>query len=212
MERELEAAELQCAALQAARDFWIETAVAPGASDASLSSEAGWLHEEALAQLEQEAAQLSEEAAQCEALTSAEALPTWARRCPWRNELDVCAGQLERISLRFDATKRLLDSAHDERQWLTMSAQAVRDRLAQAERATAAEEARTTKLQTEHRQALAAVEALLQRWPAQDAGASGRPVAYHQARALLEAQCVRHPVWLFSSKSDFVATILCCQL
>ncbi|CAE8604580.1 unnamed protein product, partial [Polarella glacialis] len=56
-------------------------------------------------------------------------LPPWAQRCVWRDELDIRAGQLERISLQFDATKRSLDAANEELQWQATSAEALRVRL-----------------------------------------------------------------------------------
>merc|ERR1712232_957390 len=72
-----------------------------------------------------------------------EDLPTWAQRCTWRDQLDVRAGQLERISLKFDATKRSLDAANEELQWQATSAEALRMRLADVVRAVRNEDEKT---------------------------------------------------------------------
>ncbi|CAJ1400676.1 unnamed protein product [Effrenium voratum] len=74
-----------------------------------------------------------------EVLASTRQLPDWSQRCAWRDELDIRAGQLERISLQFDTTKRSLDAANEELQWQATSAEALRIRLADVLRATAAE-------------------------------------------------------------------------
>merc|ERR1719487_1364964 len=85
-------------------------------------------------------------------------LPPWAHRCIWRDELDVRAGQLERISLQFDATKRSLDAANEELQWQATSAEALRMRLADVLRAIQTEEAKTSELREEHSQSQTEVE------------------------------------------------------
>merc|ERR1719359_24268 len=96
-------------------------------------------------------------------------LPVWANRCGWRDELDVRAGQLERISLQLDATKRSLDAANEELQWQATSAEALRMRLADVLRAIQAEEVKTVELREEHRQSQSEVEELLKHWPSRDA-------------------------------------------
>lgn len=78
-------------------------------------------------------------------------LPAWAHRCVWRDELDVRAGQLERVSLRFDATKRSLDAANEELQWQATSAEALRMRLADLLRAAKLEELKAWDFRVEQR-------------------------------------------------------------
>jgi len=117
--------------------------------------------------MEAECSRLRSEVEACEqglADNQSGQLPTWAHRCVWRDELDVRAGQLERISLQFDATKRSLDAANEELQWQATSAEALRMRLADVQRAIKGEEAKTSELRAEHRQSQNSVEALLQHW------------------------------------------------
>jgi len=90
--------------------------------------------------------------------------PVWAARCTWRDELDVRAGQLERISSQFDAAKRSLDAANEELQWQATRAEAMRMRLIDLQTAANAEDARTSELRLAHRKSLNAVEALLKLW------------------------------------------------
>lgn len=102
-------------------------------------------------------------------------MPSWAQRCVWRDELDVRAGQLERISLQFDATKRSLDAANEELQWQATSAEGLRGRLADVLRLIHTEEAKTSALREEHRQSQSEVEELLKQWPARDSGMPTMP-------------------------------------
>merc|ERR1712039_1085342 len=101
-----------------------------------------------------------------EMIASGDQIPSWSHRCTWRDELDVRAGQLERISLQFDATKRSLDAANEELQWQATSVEALRMRLADTARAARIEDQRTNEFRTAHRQSLRAVEELLRRWTA----------------------------------------------
>merc|ERR1719321_1824835 len=77
-----------------------------------------------------------------------DALPAWAHRCIWRDELDVRAGQLERISFQFDATKTSLDSAGDELQRHAARAEDLRRRLAESWHSLRAERVRSRELQS----------------------------------------------------------------
>lgn len=120
-----------------------------------------------------------------------EQLPPWAHRCTWRDELDVRAGQLERISLQFDATKRSLDAANEELQWQATSAEALRMRLADVLRAVKAEELKTGELHTGHMMSKEAVQQLLECWTHARGGANGGsaagglPLVCQQAQLLL---------------------------
>merc|ERR1712046_373728 len=91
-------------------------------------------------------------------------LPAWAHRCMWRDELDVRAGQLERISLEFDKTKRSLDAANEELQWQATSAEALRMRLADVLRAARNEDLRTNEHRESCRRSFDAVEGMLRDW------------------------------------------------
>lgn len=102
--------------------------------------------------LEQRAMQASEK----------EHLPAWAHRCVWRDELDIRAGQLERISFQFDATKGSLDIAGDELQRQASTAEELRRNLAQAWRALRAERGRSRELQGKLKESERRVEDLLQ--------------------------------------------------
>lgn len=150
---------------------------------------------EATEALEAEIRLLHEEIEACELSlstatdTRSEPLPPWAQRCVWRDELDVRAGQLERISLQFDAMKRSLDAANEELQWQATSAEALRMRLTDVLRAIRAEEAKTKQLRAEHRQSRLVVEELLQQWTQTCREGSGRslPMICQQAEWLLES-------------------------
>ncbi|CAE8740052.1 unnamed protein product, partial [Polarella glacialis] len=113
-------------------------------------------------------------------------LPPWAQRCVWRDELDIRAGQLERISLQFDATKRSLDAANEELQWQATSAEALRVRLEAVLLAAEAEERRGAEVGAEERRREPAAEELLRRWASLRPGAP-LPLAFQQARQLLDA-------------------------
>lgn len=91
-----------------------------------------------------------------------EQLPAWAHRCIWRDELDVRAGQLERISFQFDATKGSLDKAGDELQRQASAAEEVRRELAEAWRGLREERGRSRGLQCKLKDSERRVEDLLQ--------------------------------------------------
>merc|ERR1712150_47816 len=95
--------------------------------------------------------------------TDGDQLPAWAHRCTWRDELDVRAGQLERISLQFDATKRSLDAANEELQWQARSAEDLRMRLAVVLQAIQTEDRKTEELRAEHQQSEGAVQELVEK-------------------------------------------------
>lgn len=201
LERELEASELNCAALEG-RLRHVRNVQRSQADNVSDDNQA--------AALEAECARLRSETEACEqALAAAHdratasgqrgRLPAWAHRCVWRDELDVRAGQLERISLQFDATKRSLDAANEELQWQATSAEALRMRLADVLRSIQNEEAKTSDLREEHQQCQSEVEELLSRWPpremaplgtgggpAEVEGAQTLPIVCQQAHWLLE--------------------------
>mmetsp|Transcript_72480 Transcript_72480/g.172786 ORF Transcript_72480/g.172786 Transcript_72480/m.172786 type:complete len:524 (-) Transcript_72480:23-1594(-) len=126
--------------------------------------------EEELKNLEAEVAAWKEklEASQCcNTSTAATAdkyalVPHWARTCPWRADLDVRAGQLERISQQLDGTKRMLDSASEDLQWQATSAEALRMRLGDVLRAIKTEQLKTEQLRSEHQAGEASLEELLQ--------------------------------------------------
>merc|ERR1712039_144416 len=99
-----------------------------------------------------------------EMIASGDQIPSWSHRCTWRDELDVRAGQLERISLQFDATKRSLDAANEELQWHATSAEALRLRLSDVMRAVEAEEVKTSALHSEYQQSEVVVKSLLLSW------------------------------------------------
>eukprot|EP00747_Dinoflagellata_sp_TGD_P217833 gnl/TRDRNA2_/TRDRNA2_90180_c0_seq1.p1 gnl/TRDRNA2_/TRDRNA2_90180_c0~~gnl/TRDRNA2_/TRDRNA2_90180_c0_seq1.p1 ORF type:complete len:230 (-),score=52.04 gnl/TRDRNA2_/TRDRNA2_90180_c0_seq1:26-640(-) len=149
------------------------------------------------AELEAECRRLREEVTACEeALDSLgsdrdrQALPAWAHRCVWRDELDVRADQLERISLQFDATKHSLDAANEELQWQATSAEALRMRLADVLRTIKAEEAEAAELLAEQRQSENAVEELLQqhtRPGGESPGGRNLTLVCQQAQWLLES-------------------------
>jgi len=111
-------------------------------------------------------------------------MPTWATRCAWRDELDLRAGQLERTSLQFDATKRSLDAANEELQWQATSAEALRTRLTDVLRATSAEERRAQEAFAEEARRCSSLQDLLQRWAKMKPGAP-LPPAFLQAQQLL---------------------------
>lgn len=136
----------------------------------------------------EEEARLKEELRACqEALASVPGrgqLPSWAQRCAWRDELDLRAGQLERISLQFDATKRSLDAANEELQWQATSAEALRVRLADVLRASTVEAQRSEEVRAEEEKRSARLQALLERWSA--LRPESLPSACQQAKQLLE--------------------------
>lgn len=117
-------------------------------------------------------------------------MPTWATRCAWRDELDLRAGQLERTSLQFDATKRSLDAANEELQWQATSAEALRTRLTDVLRATSAEERRGQEAFAEEARRSSSLQDLLQRWAKMKPGAP-LPPAFLQAQQLLRPSVSR---------------------
>ncbi|CAJ1362272.1 unnamed protein product [Effrenium voratum] len=123
-----------------------------------------------------------------EVLASTRQLPDWSQRCAWRDELDIRAGQLERISLQFDTTKRSLDAANEELQWQATSAEALRIRLADVLRATAAEERRNQEVLSEEMRRSQALQALLSRWTQLRPDAP-LPPACVQAQQLVQEAC-----------------------
>lgn len=137
------------------------------------------------ASLEAECARLRSELEACEqAFASASTpvaspgnrgkLPAWAHRCVWRDELDVRAGQLERISLQLDATKRSLDAANEELQWQATSAEALRMRLEDVLRSIQVEEAKSRDLREAFLRSQSQVEELLRHWPPREMTGPGR--------------------------------------
>lgn len=108
-----------------------------------------------------------------------ELLPPWASRCIWRGELDIRAGQLDRISLQFNATKRSLDAANEELRLQATSTHELHVRVANILRAVRAEEQKTCELQAEHEECERVVQELLQQSVGHSSGA-GLPFVYHQ--------------------------------
>lgn len=202
LESDLEASQLSCAALRSAREFWaasMQTAVDAEAEpqgqrmdECHLSDEeaAAASCEEAEADAEAECRRLEAEVAACEQAlaqsSNGESIPPWARRCAWRGELDIRAGQLERISMQFDTTKRSLDAANEELQWQATSAEALRMRLAEVLRAAKVEEAKAREFRAEQEQSEGAIRELLEHWSEASAAGGPLPLACHQARWLLE--------------------------
>eukprot|EP00927_Polykrikos_kofoidii_P027513 TRINITY_DN2416_c3_g1_i1.p1 TRINITY_DN2416_c3_g1~~TRINITY_DN2416_c3_g1_i1.p1 ORF type:complete len:531 (-),score=110.84 TRINITY_DN2416_c3_g1_i1:217-1809(-) len=209
LEHELEASELDCLALKHACNHLMMSASSGDASerepymlseDAPVINSSGEFESQAdqsVAALQAECADLRTEVAACKEMlafsTSHDRLPAWAHRCTWRDELDVRAGQLERISLEFDETKRNLDFANDELQWQATSAEALRMRLSDALRATKSEDMRTRELRAMHGQSLRAVEELVQQWTrpgghaVRDSTGTSLPLVVQQAQMLLES-------------------------
>lgn len=172
--------------------------VAAALGESAPEGEAQRLLERQLSELETERVRLEEEVNTCEGAMGMrekdlDGEPLWAARCIWRDQLDVRAGQLERISLQFDATKRQLDAANEELQWQATSAEALRMRLADVLRQTQVEEVKVGELREEHRESQVVVEELAEQWKAQasvDDGEDGRqalPLVVQQAQWLLEA-------------------------
>merc|ERR1712048_1448639 len=127
-------------------------------------------------------------------LAKHERLPVWASRCTWRDELDVRAGQLERISLEFDKTKRSLDAANEELQWQATSAEALRMRLADVVRASRNEDLKTNEHRESCQRSFDAVEGLVHDWSSEsstsamkDKEGNSLPLVVQQARWLLES-------------------------
>eukprot|EP00931_Biecheleriopsis_adriatica_P108101 TRINITY_DN82436_c0_g1_i1.p1 TRINITY_DN82436_c0_g1~~TRINITY_DN82436_c0_g1_i1.p1 ORF type:complete len:433 (+),score=134.34 TRINITY_DN82436_c0_g1_i1:50-1300(+) len=170
-QQELEASELTCAELRAATRCWIDG----GTADEADAEDEFRLRQE----LEASSQAFAE-------LGRRGQLPTWAQRCAWRDELDIRAGQLERISLQFDATKRSLDAANEELQWQATSAEALRMRLADVLRAASAEERRSQEVAAEEEKRIRSLRDLLQRWSALRPEAQLPPVC-QQAKQLLES-------------------------
>lgn len=219
LERELEESELFCASLRSSRDQWAATndrdipeqgPLAPaqteeedGSADPFGTPATSWASEGGEHdRLQVEERELQEECDRLETEVKAAevalhsgtdmsgGLPAWANRCVLRDELDVRAGQLERISLQFDATKRLLDAANEELQWQAMSAEALRMRLSDVQRAADGEEAKAEDLRADHRRGVAAVGELLVRFENDPApGGVGTPAPHvcHRAQELLES-------------------------
>ncbi|CAE7190485.1 unnamed protein product, partial [Symbiodinium pilosum] len=125
-------------------------------------------------------------------------MPHWATRCAWRDELDLRAGQLERTSLQFDATKRSLDAANEELQWQATSAEALRTRLTDVLRATSAEERRGEEAFAEEARRCVVLQELLQRWANMKPDAP-LPQACIQAQQLLKPSEGKDPVHMQSS-------------
>lgn len=175
VQEDLEACQLRSAALRAKLECW-KTAEDPS----KLSEDESGVEEENI--------RLKDELRACqEALASVPGrgqLPSWAQRCAWRDELDLRAGQLERISLQFDATKRSLDAANEELQWQATSAEGLRVRLAEVLRASTVEAQRSEEVRAEEEKRSARLQALLQRWSALRPGSL--PSACQQAKQLLE--------------------------
>lgn len=171
--KELQMLELSCAVLQPRNTTFSTVEVT-----------------ETLQSLEAEVAKLQQEVCKSEqAINSADRkLPSLTRRCLWRDELDVRAGQLERISLQFDATKRSLDAANEELQWQATSAEALRMRLADVLRASALEGRRSEEVAAEERRREESMEDILSRWVNFRGSESAHfPTAYNQAHQLLTA-------------------------
>ncbi|CAL1162112.1 unnamed protein product [Cladocopium goreaui] len=108
---------------------------------------------------------LKDEIRQCQdARASAHQLPSWALRCAWRDALDLRAAQLERVSAQLDSTKRSFDAANEELNWHATSAEALRTRLADVLRATAAEKRRGSEALAEEVRRKQTLQELLDRW------------------------------------------------
>jgi len=128
------------------------------------------------------------------------ALPGWATRCAWRGELDVRAGQLERISLQFDATKRALDDANVNLQWQATSAESLRVRHDDLLRAIKGEEQKVQELKSERDRSEMALRSLLDRLTSTGDMLS-LPLACHNARWLLE-MCGQKDANLTADETD----------
>lgn len=183
-----------------ARDGSALAAAAAALSESASEGDVHNLLEQRLAELESEGERLQYEVTEYETAVGLtersrefDGEPQWAARCIWRDQLDVRAGQLERISLQFDATKRQLDQANDELQWQATSAEALRMRLADVLRQTQVEQHKIAELREEHRDTQALVEELAEQWQAHAVAAEGEdgrpalPLVVQQAQWLLEA-------------------------
>jgi len=212
MQHELDACRVRCAGLIAERDLWYMAAkkLAPPSSsilvlDGMMDRFFGSSEPAPSTVLERdescnEAINAANAEAECSRLTAEmevyrkllanatatqNALPGWANRCAWRGELDVRAGQLERISLQFDATKRALDDANVDLQWQATSAESLRVRHDDVLRAIKAEEQKVQELRRERDRSEVEVRALLDRLTSPGDMLS-LPLACHHARWLLE--------------------------
>lgn len=180
--REIEASELRQSALEGRIRY---TRSYQKSQEGSRQEDAR--HAAALeASLEAECARLRSEMEACEQAFATASMPTaaspgnrgklpaWAHRCVWRDELDVRAGQLERISLQLDSTKRSLDAANEELQWQATSVEALRLRLEDVLRSIQIEEAKARELRDSHLRSQSEVEELLRHWPPREMTGPGR--------------------------------------
>lgn len=114
-----------------------------------------------------------------------EGVPAWALRCSWREELDILATQLERSSASFDQAKRALDAAKEELNWHATGAEALKTRLADVRRATAAEQRRSEEVMAEELRRKEALRSLVNRWK-QLRPTDDLPAACAHAQSLLQ--------------------------
>eukprot|EP00929_Paragymnodinium_shiwhaense_P077578 TRINITY_DN39960_c2_g1_i5.p1 TRINITY_DN39960_c2_g1~~TRINITY_DN39960_c2_g1_i5.p1 ORF type:complete len:458 (-),score=138.02 TRINITY_DN39960_c2_g1_i5:38-1411(-) len=167
LEKELQACQLRCLEhqwRQAAGAEAEESASPGGQKQAASSAASSSTADAAVAEAEDDCESLERQVAACEEAIAAafekeHRLPVWAKRCTWRDELDVRAGQLERISSQFDAAKRSLDAANEELQWQATRAEAMRMRLLDLQMAAKTEDARTRELHSTQQESLCALEA-----------------------------------------------------
>mmetsp|Transcript_91675 Transcript_91675/g.163167 ORF Transcript_91675/g.163167 Transcript_91675/m.163167 type:complete len:411 (-) Transcript_91675:30-1262(-) len=174
LQQKLQDSKLCCAELRAVSDCW-----------RSAGSSLPWSEamREELKAAGEEVPSLEKELQSRQRTELRRELPSWVKRCAWREELDIRAGQLEHASRECDIMKRSLDAANEELQWQATSAEALRMRLADIRLATSAEARENEKIRVEEERRRTNLEALLQRLSALR---TDSPPAVQQAMELLE--------------------------
>lgn len=92
-----------------------------------------------------------------------DALPPWARSCPCREELDVNAAKLEKVSLSIEASEQSLEETCSELSVHVYGLDALRTQVQELRRSAAAEQMVINKLRAEHRWRLSFVKEHAQR-------------------------------------------------